>query len=944
MKKILSLILCLAFIAGTFTFAQASAYNIPENAEEIKGLLMATGIINEEFEISGRNLSRGEFTSLVIKASGLSDYISDKIAENSFSDVAADNPYAPYIAAAKQRGYTFGYSDGTFRPDETISFIEAVVYIIRLMGYTDIAEAKMGFPVGYLTTADYIGIIDGLDIPMDTPLTSEIAVHLLFNALNSRVMEINSYNPDGNSFKISYGNYLMYQSFGIDIIKGVMDEVDISALIGLNDLSPYTVSVNGVIIDIGKLSPNYLLGYNVTAYYKYEKSKNILVYVSKDASKNNLKRVKISDITNIANQTVTATDSTGKTSDYKYKSGAAILYNGVATKAFFNTSIYVENGVKLQGYVELLDNNGDNIADVVNVDAYEEFIAGKKSTNDKVLYDKNNPKNSVVLDTITNDPYTIIFDENGEEISLSKIASGMSVIIKKSKQAYQGYIKVLVSSKNITGTLEAKYEENGGYFVTMNGTEYPLTAYGNKYYNSDFYGKNVTAVLNAFGEVCYIEESSDSGAQLGVLKGMKVAANEHDKTIFYIYSEKGEDIEVEPAKWIKVDNDTYNGTNRTIMATVKGNLDAVATEYASAPAGSNKMNIIILYTINNEGKLASIDTAYDKDSNGNPAPAIRAKMDSGNSLIAVQITTDDTCVRNTYNDVIGKKIIIDEASKVFFYPKDDSLNGYWTATADSVFNNLGTYNAIAYYADKDSVSPDAYIMCEDSSVYFHTSSSGYMSMVLKVTDTVNSEGIASKKIYMYHNNELVTYYCDASLACECGSSACGNFKAKDLAPGDIIYAGIDELSDGLEKFYIRFDASANMIYHNDNATGTTNRKGQRLTVGFPYLATDKGIHYVDMFESSKDAASFSVASVSSATVESLYNSGSFHISDLTSGIPITIFDKNKKGDYVVSPGTAGDILSYLEVEGDCSKLIIHTYANNSYTLTRGIYIIREARQ
>jgi len=943
MKKILSIILALVIIAGTFSFTMATEYTLPSNAEEMNGLLSAVGIIDENFICSERNLTRGEFTSLVVKASGLSGYLGDKLSKISFSDVPSDNPYAPYIAMAKERGYSFGYSDGTFRPDETITYIEALVYIIRLMGYTDVAEERNGFPTGYLTTADSVGITKGISIRMDAPLTAERGVHLIYNALHSKVLTVNTVTPGEASFKINYGSSLMYQSFGIELVEGIMDEVDISALIGSNDLSPYTVSVNGVIIDIGKLSPNYLLGYNVNAYYKFENNKNVLVYVSEDVAKNNIRTVKISDITNIENGAVTYSDNTGKSYNLKYKKGAAILYNGVATKEFFNTSIYLDaEGNKLSGTIELLDNNGDKIADVVMVNAYEEFIAGKKNNEDNILYDKNNPAKTIVLDTVANDPYTIIFDENGEEIPLTKIKAGMSILVQRSKNAYQGYIKVMASGKQVTGILEGTEEGDSGVIVTISGKAYLLTPYGNKYYNSSLYGKNVTAVLNVFDEVCFIDEALPSASKLGVLKTMKLARNEHESTRFYIYSENGDNLELEPAKWIKLDGraNPYNSTSTTDMTAVKGILDAVASEYSVSPSGSSKMNIVVKYTLNEDGKLTSVDTAFDKEGN----PATRAEMEPADSLVAIRISEDDICIRNTYNNLIGKKIIIDKTSKVFLYPEDDSANGYWFTTADSVFSNLGTYDAIAYFSDKESVAPNAYIMSEEEPTYFHTSSSGYMSMVLKVTDAVDSEGLPCKKIYMYHNNSLVVYYGDSEIKCECNSTSCGGFKIADLGPGDIIYSGINKISSRLEKFYIRFDASKNMIYHNDNVTGTTNRKGQRLTIGYPYISTSKGLHYVDMFNAGKDAVSVDVSSVNSSGVEEIYNQGDFHIVDFGSGIPVTIFNKNNKGDYVVYPGAVDDILSYLEVQGDCSKMIVHTYAHNSYTLVRGIYIIREANQ
>lgn len=941
MKRIISLIIVLSVIFSSVLFVNAAGKTAVD-VEEAYGLLQALSVIDKDFASDSTPITRAEFTALTVKAAGFAPYVAQEVSAAPFSDVAKDAPYASYIAMAKERKISLGYTDGSFRPEEKISLMEAVVYLIRILGYTDIAEEKGGYPGGYQTEAYSLDLLDGISDSFTSTVTKEYAVKLLFNALNTRVLVLNSYG-DKDSFSIDYGNYLMYESMNVEKVEGIMDEVDISALVGPNELSPYTISINRVLIDVGTLSPNYLLGYNVTAYYKNENGKNVLVYVTPDKEKNTVKTAEISEISEIANQVVTCVDSEGETTKIRYEKGAAILYNGVATKSFFNTSIYLdENGAKLSGYIDFLDNNGDGVADVVFVNAYEEYIAGKKDAGSKILYDKNDPSHKIVLDTTTNDPYTIIFNEAGEEIQLTAVKTGASVVVMRSKpDAYQGYIKVYVSVKTVSGVLEGTDEKDGAKVVIIDGKEYPMSNYAVKYYNANLYGKNITAVINTYGEVAFIDDSS-AVEKTGLLKGVKIATAEYESSMFYIYSENGENLEIEPAKWIKLDGrpNPYSSSSTADMNTLKGILDMVASQYTVAPDGSNKMNLVIQYTVNEDGKLTSIDTAYDKEGN----PASRSKMEPGDSLVALKITESDICIRNTYNNIIGKKIIIDKVSKVFLYPEDDSSEGYWISTADKVFNNLGTYDAVAYYTDKDSVSPSAYVMSEDSPTYFHTSSSGYMSMILKVTDTKNDEGLPAKKIYMYHNNELVTYYSDANTKCECNSSSCGGFKVSDLAAGDIIYAGINKISSELEKFYIRYDNSAKMIYHNDNVTGTTNRKGQRLTMAYPYLATSQGVHYVDMAESGKDAVSVDVSGINTSTVESLYNNGNFHVADYAAGVPITIFDTNKKGDYVVSPGTADDILSYLEVQDSCSKLIIHAYAQNSYTLVRGIYIIREGQR
>ena len=85
MKKILSIVLALVIISGTFSFTMAAEYTAPSNSKEMNGLLSALGIIDKDFVYSERNLTRGEFTSLIVKASGLSDYLGDKLVKNSLT-------------------------------------------------------------------------------------------------------------------------------------------------------------------------------------------------------------------------------------------------------------------------------------------------------------------------------------------------------------------------------------------------------------------------------------------------------------------------------------------------------------------------------------------------------------------------------------------------------------------------------------------------------------------------------------------------------------------------------------------------------------------------------------------------------------------------------------------------------------------------------------------
>lgn len=50
-----------------------------------------------------------------------------------FSDVTFEW-FAPYVCAAKERGFVNGYSDGSFRPGQNVTFVEAAKLIVKSAG------------------------------------------------------------------------------------------------------------------------------------------------------------------------------------------------------------------------------------------------------------------------------------------------------------------------------------------------------------------------------------------------------------------------------------------------------------------------------------------------------------------------------------------------------------------------------------------------------------------------------------------------------------------------------------------------------------------------------------------------------------------------------------------------------------------------------------------
>lgn len=96
----------------------------------------------------GREVSRGEFTRYV------ASFFPLRTDAELFSDVAEDDPNAPFIRSARAYGWAQGGDGGLFHPDETINRAAATVLLNRALGRTaDRAYIDLYHPVFYVDVA-----------------------------------------------------------------------------------------------------------------------------------------------------------------------------------------------------------------------------------------------------------------------------------------------------------------------------------------------------------------------------------------------------------------------------------------------------------------------------------------------------------------------------------------------------------------------------------------------------------------------------------------------------------------------------------------------------------------------------------------------------------------------------------------------------------------------
>jgi len=652
MKKLISILLSITLICSLTLTCFANTSDAVEIAEEVYGVnatkyLKALEVIGEDEDFNlTEKITRGQFAKM---ASLIGGYPAADPTIQKFTDVPQDHEYAPYINALANAGVIGGYSDGSYAPEKEIIMGEAVVVLTTILGYGPYAQAKGGYPAGYYYTASRLDLFDyiGNNGDMAFDLTKGEATQLCVNALDTLTLEPVAFGSEPR-FSTEDGMTLAYRTYGIVHVTGVVSSVDISALKGENLTTPWHMVIDGVKIEVGKIHSWDYLGYEVDAYYKEGSSRkeNTLIYIEK-TDYNEETVISISDISSISSGVVEYWDEDGKKDDVRYKTVASVIYNGAATGESFDEDM-------LSGYegtVTLVDNDGNSVADVIFVDAYIDYVADIVDATREKIYDRYTPGLSVTGDVTADDPYTIIYDTNGEEIGLSGVKTDNVISVYKSgNDADQKLYKLYVCTDTVIGALESITMESGRTVLTVLGVDYKLTKAAQKRIEGKFkVGDTVTLYMNKFGEVA--DMKTGSSLNFGFLIGVDSGSGLESKALFKLYADNAQFVTAYAASNIKLDNKTYSSADTDeIIAALQASSKAV---YPNADAGITAQPV--RFRINGNGDLSLIDTVFNDISAQKLATKEQAYGDN-----ALFIGPGGTQLR--HRSAGGAEIFIDQSS------------------------------------------------------------------------------------------------------------------------------------------------------------------------------------------------------------------------------------------------------------------------------------------
>lgn len=170
MRKILSFVLVLSLVLGSFSMAFAADTATKATLSDVKGtsyeeavtVLVDLGVITG-FEDGtykpADTVTRAQAAIIVVKALGMGDAVGNT--KSSFTDMSGYGWAEAHIAFANKLGILTGYPDGTFKPGQTVSYNEFATMMVRALGYSD--ESIPGsWPANYVNKAAALGVMDNI--------------------------------------------------------------------------------------------------------------------------------------------------------------------------------------------------------------------------------------------------------------------------------------------------------------------------------------------------------------------------------------------------------------------------------------------------------------------------------------------------------------------------------------------------------------------------------------------------------------------------------------------------------------------------------------------------------------------------------------------------------------------------------------------------------------
>lgn len=781
--------------------ADDAVADLPENDrwyQEAIGFLAHLGIFtgDENGDMKPEdNVTRAEIAAIILREMNITEM-------NSYTDVFYDvddtHWAANIIQTAYDNGIINGYDDGSFEPDDDVTYEQAVKMVMCAINYEGYALPYGGYPDGYLKVANDEDVTKHVAGKVGEAITRRNIAKLVYNSLTAPYPTASGVKNGGIEYTKSDDVTILSEKRDIYYIEGTITAAPGKSIDLSIDIKENQLAMNGEIINSEiENAADYVADY-VRLFYVDPDGKGsdrTAVYAVPLTNKIETITIDAKDIDEITTGYTGASVSqlqyytdrnSSKTKKIKLVDQPIIVYNDQPfTAANFSlveavnqdgtAKTFDEFITPPEGSVKAVDWSKDGKYDILFIESYETSVVKMATALRLQLEYPTSFGTLIKLDTDEDTSLNVTITRDEDPAELRNLQPGDVVSIRMNAnfndETYTGnkYINIDAVSDYIDGTVELVNDADG-YKVVIDGVEYDVVD------NEDVYN-DLKSMMNTSGKFYLNKFGTIADVDSKILGGL--SSGEEYGWLLSVYAEdSGEDI---TAKMFtqsgtiermplasKVDYWAPDATsnsfvsseyiNSKIIDSPSGNKYFLQAD-ATTDAGTEKVAIrLCKYKTNSSGKITRLYLAVDETKVSEKSAAVR-------------VDTNDLKEKNQRGGLFAGKYVIEsnvpQITAPLYYNDLSEIENYGYRIADHEdFTTTNGEDGLSYncfFADVSDYAPGVTIRLVKSQSTatdieeYKTADDNRVIVISSINEAIDSNDETVYKIKGYYDGKEEEY-------------------------------------------------------------------------------------------------------------------------------------------------------------------------------------------
>ena len=501
-KRLMLIIMSFVMVFSAAVMPVSAAVTLDDIIFELQTLGIMEGNEDGDFQLE-KPVTRAEFAAIASRMMNMGSLAESYGGRQVFDDVPADHWANGYIVMLSNMGIINGMGDGTFAPDEYLSYENISKMLVCCLGYSVQAEGMGGYPTGYTALASQLGLLDGVSTSYQ--FTREATANMVYNALYVNIMT-EEYTSAGTNYVVSdttfRDGFSTSVNGNVERLEGVVTAtVDAYMYNAVPGMGSDQVQIENLLYYTSDTKAAQYIGQKVVYYVDTDNSNRVIsMRVSED---NEIYTVDADDLRSVGTSSVSYYSSSNRTQTLDLSDGIVLLKNNRPV-SWSPSELENLDG----GELTFINNSGDEDSDI-DVIIYKSYVSGvveSVNASQNMIYFNSstlvNGRTYIDVDPENDDIRAVLYKADGTPASIEDVSEDdlISVCVSSDGTFMEGIISDVYEEGIISSVSDDE--------LTINGTTYPVES--SSVTDSISIDREVRVYINFKGEAAYIKQITTS--------------------------------------------------------------------------------------------------------------------------------------------------------------------------------------------------------------------------------------------------------------------------------------------------------------------------------------------------------------------------------------------------------------------------------------------------